>query len=177
MPSISPDQLLQRISDAGILDARQIESVWADLGTREVTTEQVTGLLLRKELLTNYQLDRLLKGEKGGYFYGDYKVLYLVGTGTFARVYRAVHLESGRIVAIKALRKRFRDDRSMNEQFVREGKIGMQLRHPNIVPMYEVVEQPSPCLIMEFVEGRNLREFIRVRKKLSPVQSMRAPVD
>ena len=33
----------------------------------------------------------------------------------------------------------------MSEQFVREGKIGMQLRHPNIVPIYEVIDQPSPC--------------------------------
>src|SRR3954447_15609307 len=96
MPSISPEQLVQRVSDAGLLDARQIESLWAEMGTREVTLEALVGVLLRKELLTNYQLDRLLKGEKGGYFYGEYKVLYLVGTGTFARVYRAVNSRTGR---------------------------------------------------------------------------------
>src|SRR5262245_47230225 len=177
MPSISPEQLVQRIGDAGILDTRQIESLWAELGTREVSLETVIGLLLRKELLTNYQLDRLLKGEKGGYFYGEYKVLYLVGTGTFARVYRAVHGRSGRIVCVKALRKRFRDDKSMCEQFLREGKIGMQLRHPSIVPIYEVLEQPSPSLVMEFIEGSNLREFQRMRKKLMPLESMRLTVD
>jgi eukaryotic-like serine/threonine-protein kinase len=177
MPSISPEQLIQRISDAGILDSRQVESLWAELGTREVSLEAVTGLLLRKELLTNYQLERLLKGEKGGYFYGEYKVLYLVGTGTFARVYRAVHGRSGRIVCVKALRKRFRDDKAMCEQFLREGKIGMQLRHPCIVPIYEVLEQPSPSLVMEFVEGSNLREFQRMRKKLMPLESMRLTVD
>src|SRR5437868_12138868 len=132
MPSISPDQLLQRIGDAGILDARQVESLWADLGTREVTLEQVTGLLLRKELLTNFQLDRLMKGERGGYFYGDYKVLYLVGTGTFARVYRAVNVKNGHVLAVKSLRKRFREDKVMCEQFIREGKVGMKLRHPSI---------------------------------------------
>src|SRR5262245_4606509 len=177
MPEISAEQRSQRMLDAGLVDARQVESLWAELATREVSYHDYSTLLLRKELLTNYQLDRLLKGEKGGYFYGSYKVLYLVGTGTFARVYRAVQTDSGRIVAVKSLRKRFRDDRSMNEQFIREGKIGMQLRHPNIVPIYEVVEHPSPCLIMEFVEGRNLREFTRVRKKLSPVESMRVAVD
>jgi serine/threonine-protein kinase len=177
MPSISPEQLIQRISDAGLLEARQIESLWAELGTREVTLEAVTGLLLRKELLTNNQLERLLKGEKGGYFYGEYKVLYLVGTGTFARVYRAVHGRSGRIVCVKALRKRFRDDKAMCEQFLREGKIGMQLRHPSIVPIYEVLEQPSPSLVMEFIEGSNLREFQRMRKKLAPLEAMRLTVD
>jgi serine/threonine protein kinase len=177
MPSISPDQLIQRISDAGILDSRQIEALWAELGTREVTLEQVTGLLLRKELLTNYQLDRLLKGERGGYFYGDYKVLYLVGTGTFARVYRAVHGKTGRIVCVKALRKRFREDKSMTDQFLREGKIGVALRHPSIVPIYEVLEEPSPALVMEFVEGSNLREFQRMRKKFNPLEAMRLTVD
>lgn len=177
MPSISPEQLLQRTSDAGIMDARQVESIWAELGTREVPLDVVTGMLLRKELLTNYQLERLLKGEKGGYFYGEYKVLYLVGTGTFARVYRAVNIRTGRIVCVKAMRKRFRDDKSMCEQFLREGKIGVQLRHPCIVPIYEVMEQPSPSLVMEFVEGSNLREFQRMRKKLQPLESMRLTVD
>src|SRR5215510_2895581 len=99
MPEISAEQLSQRMLDAGLMDVRQAESLWAELGTREVSYQDYSTLLLRKELLTNYQLDRLLKGEKGGYFYGGYKVLYLVGTGTFARVYRAVHMESGRIVA------------------------------------------------------------------------------
>jgi serine/threonine protein kinase len=174
---LNAEQLAQRLLDARLLDSNQVESMWAELGTREVSYPDFSSLLLRKELITNFQLDRILKGEKGGYYYGDYKVLYLVGTGTFARVYRAVHTQSGRIVAVKSLRKRFRDDRSMNEQFVREGKIGMQLRHPNIVPIYEVIEHPSPALVMEFVEGRNLREFTRVRKKLSPVEAMRLTVD
>src|SRR6188768_311039 len=107
MPEISAEQLSQRMLDAGLVDVRQVESMWAELGTREVSYHDYSTLLLRKELLTNYQLDRLLKGEKGGYYYGDFKVLYLVGTGTFARVYRAVQKESNRIVAVKALRKRF----------------------------------------------------------------------
>ncbi len=177
MPSLSPELLIQRMSDAGLLDSRQSAALWAELGTREIGLEDVKGLLLRKELLTNYQLDRLEKGEKGGYFYGDYKVLYLVGTGTFARVYRAVQSGTGRIVCVKAMRKRFREDKAMCEQFLREGKIGVQLRHPCIVPIYEVIEQPSPALLMEFIEGSNLREFQRMRKKLMPLESLRLTVD
>lgn len=175
--SLSPEQLTQRIVDAGLVDSRQLESLWAELGTREIELADLTSLLLRKELLTNFQLDRLFKGERSGYFYGDYKVLYLVGTGTFARVYRAVNIKTGRIVAVKALRKRFRDDRDMVEQFIREGKIGMQLRHPNIVPIYESDPLPTPHMTMEFVEGSNLREFVRVRKKLEPLEALRVAVD
>ena len=177
MSDITPEKLSQRIIDAGLLDARQLESLWAELGTREASPQAFTSVLLRKELLTNYQLDRLTKGERGGYFYGEYKVLYLVGTGTFARVYRSVNMRTSRIVAVKSLRRRFRDDKAMCEQFLREGQIGIQLRHPNIVPIYEVMSQPSPALVMEFVEGSNLREFVRGRKKLSPTESLRIAVD
>jgi len=38
--------------------------------------------LLRRGLITNYQLDRLNQGFRHGFFYGEYKVLYLVGAGT-----------------------------------------------------------------------------------------------
>jgi len=175
--SITPEQLSQRIIDAGLVDSRAMQALVAEFGIHEVTLPELTSQLLRKELLTNFQLDRLFKGEKGGYFYGDNKVLYLVGNGTFARVYRAVNAKTGNIVAIKALRKRFRDDKEMTEQFVREGKIGMQLRHANIVPIFESDPLPSPHLIMEFVEGSNLREFVRVRKKMDPVESMKVIVD
>ena len=177
MSGVTAEQLGQRITDSGLMDAHQLESVWAELGTREVTPEQFTSMLTRREFLTNFQLDRLLKGERGGYFYNDYKVLYLVGTGTFARVYRTVNIKTGRVVALKALRKRFRIEPGMTEQFIREGQIGAKLRHPNIVPIYEVSEKPSPYMTMEFVEGRNLREFLKIRKSLSPLDSMRLAVD
>ena len=49
--------------------------------------------------------------------------------------------------------------------------MGATLRHPNIVPIYEVVSVGgSPFLVMDFVEGRNLREFIRIRKKFAPAE-------
>ncbi len=178
MSEVTAEKRSQRIIDSGLLDARQLESVWSELGTREVTAEQFASLLLRRELLTNFQLDRLKKGDRGGYFYGHYKVLYLTGTGTFARVYRAVDQRSGKVVAVKVLRKRFRDDKIMTEQFLREGEIGARLRHPNIVPILEVSKNlAAPFLVMDFVEGWNLREFIRVRKKFTPLEAIRITSD
>lgn len=178
MSEMTAEKLGQKITDAGLLEQGELEAVWGELGTREVTLDQFTSLLMRRDLLTNFQLDRLAKGERSGYFYGNYKVLYLTGTGTFARVYRAVERGTGRVVAVKVLRKRFRDDGVMTEQFLREGQIGTGLKHPNVVPIYEVSSNPNaPYLVMEFVEGRNLREMVKVRKKLTPMESIRIAID
>jgi serine/threonine-protein kinase len=130
--------------------------------------------VLRKELMTNYQVDRILSGERSGYYYGDYKVQYMIGAGSFARVYRAVHKDTGKVVAVKSLRKRYRDDVHQTEQFLREGQMGATLRHPNIVPIYEVHnERRSPFLVLEFIEGRSLREFVKIRKKLEPLEALK----
>ena len=134
--------------------------------------------LLRRELLTAYQLERLLRGDRTGYFYGHYKVLYQVGSGTFARVHRAVHRETGKVVAVKVLRGRFSDDATKRDQFNKEAEVGQALRHPNIVAIYEVAtERNSPYMVMEFIEGQTLRDFIRIRKQLAPIDAVRLMVD
>ena len=77
-------------------------------------------------------------------------------------------------MALKVLRNRFSENRAQASLFVREGRVGCTLRHPNIVPIYEVVsEGRMHFLVMEFVEGRNLREFVRIRKKLDPLEATR----
>lgn len=172
MTELTAEQIAQRSLNLDLISLRQIESIWGECGTRDVPVDEFNKLLLKRELLTNYQLDRLLRGEKTGFHYGDYKVLYLVGTGSFARVYRAVHKEDGRVVAIKVLRKRFSDSAAQTDQFLREGKMGTKLRHPNIVPIYEVhSNRPVYFLVMAFVEGQSLREFVKIRKKLAPAEA------
>jgi serine/threonine protein kinase len=178
MAEITAETFAQRAFDANLVDAQQLEAAWSELGSRNVPVEDVQRLLVRKELLTNYQVGRLLKGERHGYFWGAYKILYLVGSGTFARVYRAAHTESGQVVAVKVLRRRYVDDAKTKEQFFREARLVMELRHPNIVPVYDVGEEQSRnYMVMEFVEGQNLRDFLKVRKKFSVLESLRLLID
>ena len=168
------EKLLQRALDLELLNERQFQEVWASVGSRLAPVEEVKKQLLRGEYMTNYQVERLAKGERSGYFYGPYKVLYAVGEGTFARVFRAVHRQTGEIVAVKVLRKRFSDKPEQANQFIREGKLGLMLRHPNIVPIYDVASDgKSHYLVMEFVEGWNLRDLVKIRTKIEPLQATR----
>lgn len=178
MVVLSAEQFAQRAFDLNLLDDRQFQEVMAQIGSRQLSGEEFQQLLLRRELLTNYQTERLLRGERAGFFYGDYKVLYLIGTGTFARVYRACHKTNGQIVALKVLRRTYAKDAEQADRFHREGEMGATLKHPNIVPIMEVVsEGDSHFLVMKFIEGRNLREFIKIRKKFEPAEATRLMAD
>jgi len=173
MGTPTAEQFAQRAFNLGLLTEQQLDSLWGEFRRRDVPLDDFCNLVLRRELLTNYQVERIIRGERSGFFYGDYKVLYLVGTGSFARVFRAVHKQTGEVVAVKVLRRRFSDDPAQTEHFLHEGKVGSRLRHENIVPIYEVCSDSTNhyFLVMEFVEGWNLREFVRIRKKLSPLES------
>lgn len=169
----SSEQFAQRAFDLNLLDHRQVESAWSEFGTRNVPIDDFRKLLVRRELMTSFQVDKLSRGEKKGFFYGEYKVLYIVGTGTFARVYRAVHRETGEIVAVKVLRLRFSQVPAETEQFLREGEMGTKLRHENIVPIYDVNSSGnSHYIVMEFIEGHSLLDFVRIRKKISPADAL-----
>lgn len=178
MAEMTTEKFAQRTFDFDLLDAHQLESLWGEFGSRDVPLEQLTSLMVRRELLTNFQVDRILGGKREGYYYGRYKVLYLVGAGTFARVYRAVHRDTKKVRAVKVLRKRYSDDMATTEQFLREARMVMPLRHPNIVPVYEVLqERHRPFMVMDFIEGQNLREFIKIHKRLDTLVSLRLIAD
>jgi serine/threonine-protein kinase len=165
MSDLTPLQFAQRISDLGLAERREVDQAMSELGVGEHHLDDMIKVMQGRGLVTTLQTDKILKGDRQGYFYGDYKVLYVIGAGTFARVYRAE--KDGQVFAVKVLRKRFRDEVKEMEQFLREGRMGLRLRHPNIVSIYDVIpDTRNPFLVMEFVEGQTLRELVRLRGKL-----------
>ena len=150
-----------------ILAPPQLEEVWNALGTQNVSREQFLMALLRYGHLTKYQVERLAKGETSGFFYGKYKVLYSAGAGTFARVFRAVHSETGETAAVKVLRSRYSSDPEAVSLFEREAELGMQLQHPNIVAIHGYFsEKETHYIVMDFIEGQTLRQYTNVHKKV-----------
>lgn len=172
------EDLSQRIFDLRLLDQRQLQSVWSEFGTREVSVEDFSARLLNKSLLTNFQLDKVIKGDREGFYYGNYRVLYMVGAGTFARVFRSVHTKTNKVVALKVLRRRYREEPDQVELFLREAHMGEKLVHPNIVRIFDVSDDiRAPYMVMEFVEGQTLREFLKVRKRLDVATSVNLMID
>jgi serine/threonine-protein kinase len=140
--------------------------------------------LVRRELITGYQLEKLLRGDRAGYLFGRAKVLYQIGAGSFARVFRAVHRDTGAILAVKVLRSRYANDAEKQAAFRHEGEMGRLLRHPNIVAIEDVgQEQGASYINMEFVEGQTLRELVRIRgavdlpRALDMIQQMLAGLE
>ncbi|MFO1062583.1 MAG: serine/threonine-protein kinase [Pirellulales bacterium] len=178
MAALTPAQLSQRIVQLGLLEPLEVERAWSDVGRVDASCDDLLRVLQRKQLLTNLQVDRILKGEMSGYFYGNYKIMYLIGSGTFARVYRSVHRETGQVAAVKVLRRRHRGEPAQVEQFMREAKVGIKMRHENIVSIYEVDPDPrNPFMVMEFVEGQTLRELSKIRGRIEPLTALRLVAD
>lgn len=130
--------------------------------------------LERKQFLTSLQTGRILKGETEGLVLGRYKLLYRNASGSFARVFRAITLDDHRTVALKLLRERWADDARTVASFEREARICQKFVHPNVVPIYDIGNEGRfHYFTMEFVEGGNLRDFMKIRKTLSPLEATR----
>src|SRR5438045_1651405 len=92
---------------------------------------------------------------------GPYRIIGPLGAGGMGEVYVARDPSLGRTVAIKVLPQRFSSDRESLLRFTREAHSASALNHPNIVTIHEVgTDSGTPYIVMEYVEGRDLRSLI-----------------
>ena len=100
--------------------------------------------------------------EPGTVYAGRYRLERKLGTGGMAVVWAAHDEVLGRRVAVKALHVPSEDG---SRRFTREARIGAQLRHPNLVTIYDVIDEGvSVLLVMELVEGPSLAELLAARR-------------
>ena len=77
-------------------------------------------------------------------------------------VYRAVHRRLGQARAIKVLPVAYANDELFLQRFEREAKLASELRHPNIVMIFDIAEEQGVnYIVMELLDGRSLHEVIR----------------
>ncbi len=96
-----------------------------------------------------------------------YLIEELVGVGGMCNVYRAFDAEALQTVAVKMLRDEYAADEEYLRRFRNESRAINALSHPNIVKIYDVVlDAPNPYLVMEYVSGITLKEYIDRKKPL-----------
>lgn len=91
-------------------------------------------------------------------------------------VYRATHVKLGRKAAIKVLARELISDEQFVSRFFHEARIVNEVRHPNIVDIYDFIEQDEPKIIayvMELVEGPSIGDVLK-NQGLTPLQAVHA---
>ena len=145
MPELDPQLLLEHATLLGLITREQASEASSD--AEDGSLEAIVRSLLRKGLMTSWQIDRLQKGDPSGFFFGGCKVLFHLAEGTFARVYRgaaALGQPAGRRQgAPPAGSSPTRRRRSAS---TRRPRPGMRLRHPNIVQILDYGEQDKQLL-------------------------------
>jgi len=108
---------------------------------------------------------------------GRYELDGVVGRGGMAEVYRARDIRLDRIVAIKTLRADLARDQIFQARFRREAQSAASLNHPSIVAVYDTGEDmasgmPIPYIVMEYVDGRTVRDLLQEGHRLLPERSL-----
>jgi len=103
-----------------------------------------------------------------------YEMLEEVGVGGMATVYKAKCNLLNRFVAVKVLKNEFSKDAEFVKRFRAEAQSAASLTHPNIVSVYDVGEENGiNYIVMEYLEGDTLKDFIDKNGKLSNEQTLR----
>jgi serine/threonine protein kinase len=160
----------------GLVDEGQVRECLIELDDARAPGEEMIRALERKRYITSFQGNKVRKGDLDGYFLGGYRLLYKIASGSFGRVYRGDDPRTGQVVAIKVLRNKWTMDKQKIDLFMREGKLGMTIRHPNIVSVLAVNQDSKTgqyYIVMDFVEGGNLRDLLQIRKKLAFDEALR----
>src|SRR5919198_137164 len=114
---------------------------------------------------------------------GRYELGELIGYGGMAEVHRGHDSRLNRDVAIKVLRADLARDPSFLNRFRREAHSAAGLNHGSIVSVYDTGEDvshdgtPQPFIVMEFVEGRTLRDIVKAEGRLPVRRAMEVVAD
>jgi serine/threonine protein kinase len=103
---------------------------------------------------------------------GRYRIEGRLGAGGMAEVFRGFDTVLNRHVAIKILAPQYARDVSFVDRFRREAQAAARLNHPNVVAVYDSgSDDGTHFIVMEFVEGRTLADFLAKGGKLAPAKA------
>lgn len=104
---------------------------------------------------------------------GHYEVLQVLGQGGFGIVFRTFDEVLHRVVAVKVLAPQMAATSPARKRFLREARSSDQVRHENVVQVYEVGVQPLPYIAMEFIPGETLQQRLDRVGPVEPAEVVR----
>jgi eukaryotic-like serine/threonine-protein kinase len=161
---------------SGLLERGPMEALsgdWGRAGFSPQTPREVGDALIREGVLTHFQAEKLLAGRWRGFVIsGKYRLLESLGRGGMGDVYLCEHILMGRKVALKVLPRKQAEDPASLARFHREARAVARLDHPNIVRAHDIDhEDKLYFLVLEFVDGINLHDFVRKNGTLTPLRA------
>lgn len=165
---LTVESFLQVVRQSGLIDKDQLQKLLQEYEARGIDVKMAQSIaeaLIRDEVITRWQAEKLLAGKHKGFSLGKYKLLDLLGKGGMSSVYLAEHVLMKRRCAIKVLPGKRVNDSSYLARFHREAQAVASVDHPNIVRAYDVDcaqdrDSQIHFLVMEYVQGQSLQELI-----------------
>jgi|GEM_PF-3185588 len=103
---------------------------------------------------------------------GKYRVIREIGKGGMAVVYEALDTLLQRRVAIKRMRDEIRLNKRERDRFLKEARTTARLEHPNIVHIYDIIDEDDILLVFEYIDGLTLDSLLNSVGKLPLTEGM-----
>ncbi len=170
------DGFLELGIKSGLLEKETVQSCrsnWRQAGTAPHSPKELADTLIEQGVLTHFQAEKLIAGRWRGFVInGKYRLLERLGAGGMGQVFLCEHITMGRKVALKILPVTQAEDPSSLARFYREARAVARLDHPNIVRAHDIDHDDKLYfIVLEFVDGCNLHDFIRRNGTLGPARA------
>ena len=165
-----------QILETGLIPAADLSRIEGAIFQDLTGTDAVQHLareLVRKHVLTKYQIEQIYAGKGSSLRLGNYVVIDELGRGGMGAVLKAEHIRMKRMVAVKVLSKAVTKQPELVKRFEREVEAIARLRHPNIVTAYDADEdRGTHFLVMEYIPGRDLAVVVGQRGGLPVAEAV-----
>jgi serine/threonine protein kinase len=166
----SPEKLaafVEAVRASGLLSAAEMDALAQAAAEPDADAEAILRDIVRRGLLTAYQVRRLWKGQGSRLFLNQYILLDRLGEGGMGEVFRARHTRLDRDVALKVMRKEKLAKPESVKRFRREIRAAATLAHENVVMAYDADQSGDVHFFaMEFVDGTTLDRLVEEKGPL-----------
>jgi serine/threonine-protein kinase len=167
MPLETIDSLVDALRGRPILRPEQFDELLRNHVPVHADTQELAKTLIRLRWITVYQAKKLIAGKADELVIGPYVVLEKLGEGGMGKVFKAVQLSLNRVVALKVVRGALLRNEIAMKRFRREVKAAADLRHPNIVTVFDADQiGDKHFLAMEYIAGMDLSRLVKDRGPL-----------